>query len=81
MSNTRKMGAGPCKNGNQCHVNFFGAKMTITCTTQIIQNKIIDVEEALMIELEAYRCVSRFSNFESDVLDFVSILCKSFAIF
>lgn len=45
------------------------------------QNKIIDVEEAFMIELEAYRCVSRFSNFESDVLDFVSILCKSFAIF
>lgn len=55
--------------------------MTITCTTQIIQNKIIDVEEAFMIELEGYRCVSRFSNFESDVLDFVSILCKSFAIF
>lgn len=45
------------------------------------QNKIIDVEEAFMIELEGYRCVSRFSNFESDVLDFVSILCKSFAIF
>lgn len=45
------------------------------------QNKIIDVEEAFIIELEAYRCVSRFSNFESDVLDFVSILCKSFAIF